>query len=131
MKEIMFGIENRHLLKLGWQRCIAGALESQGFGPEDIPKDAKLLHRPIPNQAKTVFFIFVPKEGKQDPVLQTGKIRNFFEFMNHARDNLDNSGVQSTPNVENATGHSEVISTGLEGDSGGRPLIDTSGISIH
>ena len=84
MNDIHFRIENRHLLKMGWQECISGALASQGVLPEQIPQGAKLLHRPIPNKAQTVFCIYVPKEGAQDPFMQSGKVRDFWEFMTPA-----------------------------------------------
>ncbi len=81
MKEIIFRIANRDLLKLGWQNCIAECLTSSGYHPGDIPRGAKLAHRPLPNKAQTVFYIFVLPEGSEVPIMQTGKVRDFFEFM--------------------------------------------------
>jgi hypothetical protein len=81
MKEIMFRIENRFLLKMGWQACIAQYLDSQALTLADIPQGAKLLHRPIPNKAQTIFHIFEANEGVQEPVRDSGKIRDFYEFM--------------------------------------------------
>ncbi len=81
MKEILFRIENRYLLKMGWQVCIGQYLDSVGIDPKDIPQGAKLLHRPVPNKAQTVFHIFEANEGVQEPVRDSGKIRDFYEFM--------------------------------------------------
>ncbi len=81
MKEIIFRIENRYLLKHGWQACIEQYLVQQGFKSEDIPQGAKLLHRPIPNKAQTVFHIFEANEGVNEPVRDSGKVRDFYEFM--------------------------------------------------
>ena len=86
MKEIIFRIENRYLLKLGWQACIAQALSSGGHHPGHIQQGAKLAHKPVPNKAQTIFYIFVVPEGQPDPILQHGKIRDFYEFMGQGKD---------------------------------------------
>jgi len=81
VKDIIFGIENRWLLKYGWQACIGKALTSFGHHPGVIPQGAKMAHKPIPNQAKTLFHIFVLPEGAEIPFEEGVKVRDFYEFM--------------------------------------------------
>ncbi len=85
MKEAMFKIQNRFLMQLGWQACIASALRNQGFVLEDIPPSAMLAFRPIPNKQITVFYVgwteLTDAPELEIPVPKIGKFTNLHEFM--------------------------------------------------
>ena len=72
-------------MSLGWQFCIAKALEGQGAVIDDIPPSAKLSYRPIPNMQFTLFVVCwkepTDDSGLELPQLAGGETHYLDEFM--------------------------------------------------